>query len=44
MYKGKVYGDSELKTKTPEIKNILSHVNRRLDTEDREQWKLLEDI
>lgn len=34
----------KLKTKTLEIKNLLGHVNRRLDTEDREQWKLLEDM
>lgn len=27
----------ELKNRTPEIENYLGHINRKLDTEDREK-------
>ena len=32
----------KVKNRTPEIQNYLGHINRRLDTEHREKWKLIE--
>lgn len=36
--------DVELKNKAPEIKNYLGCINIRLDTEDKEKWKLVKKV
>lgn len=38
--KGKYMDSLKVKNRTPEIKNYLGHINRRLDTEHKEKWKL----